>query len=651
MPIQWRAYVNNLTTPPSYYPRAIPISVLNLDDIVSNINAEEPDIHEDDIRIVLELWANIVKEELLAGNILEQDNFITFRMKIRQTLYAPLEEVRKSSLDVETVISGDLFGDIKDATSFERIDDVEKAPIIEWTQDSITELIDYVHNLNGLVIKGKNLRLADDETSGAYIRDSEGIEYKQERLSLNNHSSLIFTPVFPVGDGPAGAASVERELVIRTKYTPDGTLRESVYSLPIRTLNPISISNIKSFISGDQTGGVVSVLNQTIGENESARIFSWLDEFSDLFMWAEHDGVTGEPVYVESAGSQELEVTAGKTITINIDDYDTLVENTELYGDVMREVVSLDLGEEYLVPFPDTGQTTQYRTGDDADYGYDVTDYDNTDGHAGLSYTKLDASGLELPPTAGSWEYVRDNRTNLIYRLNEGSGSWSKAQSDAAAFSGLGLTWRVPNIKELVFLLSFNKNNDMSDAMLGYVNNNGYWWSSTENAHTPSWAWLVDVDWGDTYSEVSKNENGVDFIFCTGTELTANLVDNGNGTVTDINSYLMWTKSAFGTVTSPENKNWNEAVDACLALETGGFTDWRLPNAKELHSILDVYSPYQPFDSGPFEIAPTDNFLWTATTDSAGSSYAWSLDTYAGETWAKGKGNRSGYNALAVRDI
>lgn len=651
MAIQWRAYVNNLTTPPSYYPRAIPISVLDLDDIVSNINAEEPDIHEDDIRIVLELWADIVKEELLAGNILELDNFITFRMKIRQTLYAPLEEIRKSSLDVETVISGDLFGDIKDATSFERIDDVEKAPIIEWTQDSITGLIDYVHNLNGLVVKGKNLRLADTGTCGAYIRDSEGVEYKQERLSLNNHSKLIFTPVFPVGDGPAGAASVERELVIRTQYTTDGTLRESVYQLPIRTLNPISISNIKSFISGTQTGGVVSILNQTIGENESARIFSWIDEFNDLFMWAEHDGVTGEPVYVESSGNQVLEVTAGKTITINVDDYDTLIENTVLYGDVMREVVNLDLGSGYIVPFPDTGQTTQYRTGDDADYGYDVTDYDDTDGHAGLSYTKLDASGIELPPTAGSWEYVRDNRTNLIYKLNAGSGNWAKAQSDAAAFSGLGMTWRVPNIKELVFLLSFNKDNDMCDDMLGYVNNNGYWWSSTENAHTPSWAWIVDVDWGETYSEVSKNDTDVDIIFCTGTELTTDFIDNGNGTITDVNSYLMWTKSAFGTIFFPEDKNWNEAIDACLALETGGFTDWRLPNVKELLSILDVYSPYQPFTNGPFNIPVTDNFLWTATTDSTGSSYAWAFDLYAGETWARPKSIRSEYNALAVRDI
>ena len=651
MAIQWRAYVNNLTNPTSYYPKAIPISVIDDEEIIRNIHDADEDLSENVIRITLRLWAEIVGEQLLEGNIFELDNFLTIRLNIRQRLEAPLSEVRKDALDIETLISGDLLGEIKNAATFERIDDVEKAPSINWTQDSITELIDYIHSLNGILINGKNLKLAADSDCGAFIRDAEGTEYKQERISLNNNSNLIFTPVFPVGEGPAGDASVERELIIRTRYTLEGTLRESVYSLPIRTLNPISYSNIKSFVSGLQEGGIVTVLNQTIGENESANIFSWIDEFNDLFMWAEHNGIVGEPNYVESSGSQELEVTTGKTITINVDDYDTLFDNTELYGNVMREVMSLDIGSEYQIPFPDTGQTIQYREGDDADYGYDVTDFDNTDGHAGLSYTKLDASGDELPSTATEWEYVRDNRSNLIYKMNNGSGTWSKAMADAAAFSGLGLTWRVPSIKEIIYLLDWSKSETMYDEMLGYEYETGYVWSSTEYVDDEVSAWAADIDYGYTYSIAEKEGNELDIIFCTGVELTNQFINNHNGTITDMNSGLMWSQENLGGYIFHENRNWPDAIDACNELALGGFTDWRMPNMKELHSIMNPAIDDHPFDNEHFLISVFIDYMWCSTTNEGYTEDAFVLDNKWGEVWSATKTDLDDFDTIPVRDI
>lgn len=53
----------------------------------------------------------------------------------------------------------------------------------------------------------------------------------------------------------------------------------------------------------------------------------------------------------------------------------------------------------------------------DCKHGRDFTDNDDTDGHAGFSFTKLDANGNELPASATSWSCVRDNVTKLIWEV------------------------------------------------------------------------------------------------------------------------------------------------------------------------------------------------------------------------------------------
>jgi hypothetical protein len=54
-------------------------------------------------------------------------------------------------------------------------------------------------------------------------------------------------------------------------------------------------------------------------------------------------------------------------------------------------------------------------------------------------------------------------------------------------------------------------------------------------------------------------------------------------TVTDNLTGLMWTKNANLAGT----KNWSDALTYCNSLDHGGYTDWRLPNIRELHSLID----------------------------------------------------------------
>ena len=67
--------------------------------------------------------------------------------------------------------------------------------------------------------------------------------------------------------------------------------------------------------------------------------------------------------------------------------------------------------------------------------------------------------------------------------------------------------------------------------------------------------------------------------------------DNGNGTVTDRATGLMWMKVDSGVLKAGRKKdgklNWQEALAWAESLEYAGYSDWRLPNVKELQSIVD----------------------------------------------------------------
>jgi len=56
--------------------------------------------------------------------------------------------------------------------------------------------------------------------------------------------------------------------------------------------------------------------------------------------------------------------------------------------------------------------------------------------------------------------------------------------------------------------------------------------------------------------------------------------DNGDGTVTDLVTGLVWEKSY-------RELDWSEAEEAARNATTGGFTDWRVPTVKDLYSLIE----------------------------------------------------------------
>lgn len=109
--------------------------------------------------------------------------------------------------------------------------------------------------------------------------------------------------------------------------------------------------------------------------------------------------------------------------------------------------------------------------------------------------------------------------------------------------------------------------------------------------------------------------------------------DNGDGTITDNATGLMWVKDpsqlggVWGTPGSPSQMTWNNAIDNCLALDYAGHSDWRLPNIKEIMSIVDYSKFYPSIDETFFPNNPA-GYYWSSTTYTNNTSYAWYMDFY-----------------------
>ncbi|MDD5677392.1 MAG: DUF1566 domain-containing protein [Kiritimatiellae bacterium] len=104
-------------------------------------------------------------------------------------------------------------------------------------------------------------------------------------------------------------------------------------------------------------------------------------------------------------------------------------------------------------------------------------------------------------------------------------------------------------------------------------------------------------------------------------------VDNGDGTVTDSATGLMWTKNA-----NHGRMPWKNAVDYCDKLVFAGYSDWRLPSVDQEGGSPELDTLARPrgiVGARPYAMpgAPfTDvqgGYYWSSVSDAVYSAYAW----------------------------
>jgi len=91
-------------------------------------------------------------------------------------------------------------------------------------------------------------------------------------------------------------------------------------------------------------------------------------------------------------------------------------------------------------------------------------------------------------------------------------------------------------------------------------------------------------------------------------------IDNGDGTVTDKETNLVWMKEDDG-----KERKWEEAKQYCEKLGNG----WRLPTIKELISIID-YERHDPAID-PIFTNTKSSYYWSSTPHASYSDVAWGV--------------------------
>lgn len=118
---------------------------------------------------------------------------------------------------------------------------------------------------------------------------------------------------------------------------------------------------------------------------------------------------------------------------------------------------------------------------------------------------------------------------------------------------------------------------------------------------------------------------------------TGQFTDNNDGTVTDNETGLMWKKCTEGQsgqdpltcmYGSLNQFNWQEALQRAENVNAGtagtnlNYTDWRVPNIKELASIAEEQCDSPAINDSVFPDTPSSGF-WSASPYAANADSSW----------------------------
>jgi len=214
------------------------------------------------------------------------------------------------------------------------------------------------------------------------------------------------------------------------------------------------------------------------------------------------------------------------------------------------------------------------------------------------------------------WQQSPDNNCDGIINYDD-KVSYDAAVAGAAGYRLGGYTdWRLPTIKELYSLIEFigldpNVQATSSSGLIPFIDTTYFKFGYGDVAAGDR---IIDGNFVSATKVVSKTcGESVDAVFGVNFadgrikgyptvfpgKLTINhfyfryvrgntnyginnFVYNGNGTISDKATGLMWKQDDSG-----KSMNWQDALSYAENKEFAGFTDWRLPDTKELESIVD----------------------------------------------------------------
>ena len=286
-----------------------------------------------------------------------------------------------------------------------------------------------------------------------------------------------------------------------------------------------------------------------------------------------------------------------------------------------------------------TGTTTNYNT---TGGGWSMVDLPDTGQILSYTGTFGEDSDFAIHPPAyanngdGS---ITDLVTGLIWQQTDGGEmTWENAAIYATTNRVAGYSdWRLPTAHELY---SISKQGAVNPA----INTNyftgtlaEYWWTRDQQVGNTNIIWVANAGGGignhPKTETISAGGSKRFHVRCvrgapapSSSSPIHHFTNNGNGTVTDLDTGLMWQQAEISTTT-----NWASALAYADGLALGGNTDWRVPNIKELQSINDETLASPSVSTGYFPGATAAKY-WSSTSLHNSTNEAWYLDCQYGIT-------------------
>lgn len=235
--------------------------------------------------------------------------------------------------------------------------------------------------------------------------------------------------------------------------------------------------------------------------------------------------------------------------------------------------------------------------------------------------------------TSNDLTVVTDNNTGLMWEYNQADNQYDFYEAveycESQTTGGYD-DWRLPSLKELYSIANYNGalSIDEDVASIPYIDEDYFgfeyderqafatqFWSSTEylinmvagpneeDADDAGYWAVLGFNFADghikSYSK-DTSPSGLYVRCARGDEYGVNDFSlNEDGTIViDTATNLMWEQSDGGVTYT-----WSGAMDYCEDLELGGYTNWRLPDNKELQSIVKYGTTTVPaIDTDYFDI-------------------------------------------------
>jgi len=221
--------------------------------------------------------------------------------------------------------------------------------------------------------------------------------------------------------------------------------------------------------------------------------------------------------------------------------------------------------------------------------------------------------------------------------------TWDEAIAWIAETNAKGLEgfsdWRLPARPELFSLISHARINPALPAGHRFQNVfSGYYWTATPCSGFPRQAWYVHLGGGRVVRGMTHGSYMV-WPVRRGPDTESNVVRSSAGkkrfqrrdaAVFDRLTGLLWSTPAL---CGNETMTWQAALDRVKELNRQralGYGDWRLPNVRELESLIDL-SSHAPAISRDTSFGELGDGYWSSTTSVYDAAYAWVIYMQNGE--------------------